>query len=147
MGAWGTGPFDNDSALDYLSDLAARYAQVNGDYDIVPGSVRADAVRDQLRAAMSDITDEEIAYVAAGLVVAALTGATPANTGTRLHDPAGNDLHLDAHCGYLALLDAEHAATLREDAKAALTALGTRTAWLHTWSRQPPLTTLAGLLD
>jgi hypothetical protein len=40
MGAWGTGPFDNDAALDFLGDLADD---------------SADAVADGLRTAMTEL--------------------------------------------------------------------------------------------
>jgi Domain of unknown function (DUF4259) len=44
MGNWGTGPFDNDAALDFLGDLADG---------------RADAVTDGLRTAMTDVLNEK----------------------------------------------------------------------------------------
>lgn len=158
MGAWGTGPFDSDNALDFLDDLARRCAEHDEDTgELIPGSVQHTKVRAALRTALREITQIdnpaglagwrcEAAYAAAGLVAAARTGHDPeAPSHTRLFDAmqaradghslaAGADpLGLASHCGNLALLDPASADALTADAVAAVRSLGQATEWLQTW--------------
>lgn len=59
MGAWGTGPFENDAALDFLGDLADG---------------PADAVTDGLRTAMVDVLGDQ-GYVEGPEMDAAIAAA------------------------------------------------------------------------
>lgn len=149
MGAWATGPFDNDSALDYLGSIASRHAAEDPSTgDIVPGSVNFAAVRDELRAdleasATGPSEDPSEVYAAAGLVAAVRAGAAGPGTGTRLAEvlgTAGADrpgldaLSLGSHCGYVALLDPADVPDLLAPARAAVTALRADEEWLSEWS-------------
>jgi hypothetical protein len=71
MGAWGTGPFDNDAALDFLGDLADG---------------PADEVTDGLHTAMTEVVDEpdylegpdvDAAVAAACLIAARIDPSVP----------------------------------------------------------------------
>src|SRR3979490_726956 len=68
MGAWGTGPFDNDEAADFAGGL-----------DDLGGAARADAVREALtraaeQAEFLDADDAAVAVAAAALVAAQCPG-------------------------------------------------------------------------
>lgn len=145
VGAWGYGPFDSDSALDYLGDLADRVGQLNDEGDLDPASVNHYDAADRLRRAMAAVScpatpgeyrNEAVdcAYTAAGLVAAVLTGHHGPSTGTTLGDnlPSSDDVHLSlhAHCGYAALLTTEDAADLRQAAQAAVAAIAKEGDWL-----------------
>ena len=157
MGSWGSGPFDSDSALDYLGDLAQAVASssADDDYAIAPGSVDRPAVTEALRVVLTATPapgeDQRWAldcmYAAAGLVAAALAGKDPSVvSGTRLFAamaahaagelPAGSDdevLGLDNHCGFVALLDLSSAVSLHGPAVAAVATLSAATVWLDGW--------------
>jgi len=158
MGSWGTGPFDSDSALDYLGDLAQAVASssADDDYAIAPGSVDRPAVTEALRVVLTATPapgeDQRWAldcmYAAAGLVAAALAGKDPSLvSGTRLFAamaagpggqlPVGDDdqvLGLDNHCGFVALLDRSSADALRVPALAAVATLAAAGRWLDGWN-------------
>ena len=157
MGSWGSGPFDSDSALDYLGDLAQTHASrsVDGVHTVAPGSVdrlaATGALRSVLVASPAYNEDQRWAldamYAAAGLVAAALAGKDPSVvSGTRLFAamaahaagelPAGSDdevLGLDNHCGFVALLDLSSAVSLHGPAVAAVATLSAATVWLDGW--------------
>jgi len=157
MGSWGSGPFDSDSALDYLGDLAQTHASrsVDGVHTVAPGPVdrpaATEALRSVLVASPPDNEDQRWAldamYAAAGLVAAALAGKDPSVvSGTRLFAamaahaagelPAGSDdevLGLDNHCGFVALLDLSSAVSLHGPAVAAVATLSAATVWLDGW--------------
>lgn len=148
MGAWGTGPFDSDAALDYLGDLEDVAGATRNDADeLDPASVNHGAILNELRQALGMVGesagpgewhDEAIPYAAAGLVAARLTGQSPENTGTRLlgrlaGETGSEDLGLDRHCGYLGLLDQASAEQLRDHAVITVAALRADQPWLDTW--------------
>jgi hypothetical protein len=150
MGAWGTGPFDSDGALDYLDDLeewsgAAR----NKAGEIDPASVNRAVVLKQLRRTLAGAGKlgergwsggEELIYAAAGLVAARITDQSPANTGTglipgiRAGQGVPQDLGLDRHCGHLGLLDRHTARQLQGTASQAVAALRADQSWHSEWS-------------
>lgn len=144
MGAWGLGPFDSDSALDFLGNLADRHANIDTDYRVVPGTVNHDGVHAALAEALAAVTrpateneyrwgtvDE--AYAAAGLVAAAVTGQhTDQPAGTSLFEQS-TGLNLDRHCGYVDLLPADKAPALLPAAVRAVTAIQSETDWLEHW--------------
>lgn len=148
MGAWGTGPFDSDGALDYLDELERASGAARNDADEVdPATVNRVVVLDQLRRALATAQaghappgGRELPYAAAGLVAARLTGQPPASAGTGLIDslsaglPFPEDLGLDRHCGYLGLLDRDTARQLQADARQAVTALRADRSWHGEWN-------------
>lgn len=114
MGSWGLGPFASDHALDVLGDIADRYASVDDDGQIVPGSVQP-GVREELSALLAAAHEGEhqalSAYAVLGLLAAAGVHGTGAGSrGTSLFGPAADDetddpMDLAAHCGFVRLLE------------------------------------------
>ncbi len=148
MGAWGTGPFDSDGALDYLGDLeeisgAAR----NGADEVDSATVNRAAVLEQLRRTLAGAGEQDLLYAAAGLVAARLVGQPSRNTGTRLFDRIfvgqgfPQELGLDRHCGYLGLIDRSTAEQLQGDAMKAVAALRGDEPWLGTWNSPAAIVT------
>jgi hypothetical protein len=149
MGAWGTGPFDSDGALDYLDDLEAwSGAARNKAGEIEPASVNRAVVLEQLRRTLAGASEqagrgwsgsEELIYAAAGLVAARLTDQSPADTGTglipgiRAGQGFPQNLGLDRHCGHLGLLDWHTAQLLQGIASRAVAALRADRSWHGEW--------------
>lgn len=158
MGAWGTGPFDSDSALDWLGNLADDTAQIDSNYEVIPGTVdhaaAAAKIERVLTKAASPLGEDEYrwgvysyAYAAAGLVAGVVSGESKKGArGTRLGaamtsrlsggDPidSGPDaLGLGHACSYQHLLTEEDARALIPKARAAVDALERSGEWLDSW--------------
>jgi hypothetical protein len=169
MGAWGTGPFDSDGALDYLGGLASRFGWQNHDGDLPAGSGDAERTDQELTgdllAVTAGTTGEdrdslcERAYAAAGLVAAALTGhgTDGAPSGTRLfaglagQSQTAEPLGLANHCSFGQMLTVDRALALRATALAASAALRDEAGWLSSWrdaeALREQLTRLEALLS
>jgi hypothetical protein len=155
MGAWGDGPFDNDTALDYLDDLADTYGQLDENYNLIPETINTQGAFETLKQMLQKSTvggpcDDNIceeAYATAGLTASVLVGLTKGG-GTRLGefmashkgdilaeaslvtDPLG----LDSHCGKANLITPEQANELRILASDTTTALLQNEDWLNEWN-------------
>lgn len=159
MGAWGTGPFDNDSALDWLSDLADQLG-IAADYDayldrritVTPlacaAAKAALAERLQLDDAGIEASECEEIYAAAGMVAAVRGGFLDvAVTGSRLGAALADALGDTAASAALAadpaglannpastlLITQAAAAELAGPALTALCALRECRPWLDRW--------------
>jgi len=146
MGVWGMGPFDSDSGLDLLADLARTAGAQTRDDDagapaVVPGTADQQAVTAELTAVFTfavrsieagEYRDRSEIYAAAGLVAAAVTGTSPEPRGTSLFTGEGG-LGLERHSGYLTLLEPDTAERLRPHAQAAVAALRVDLPWLRDW--------------
>lgn len=153
MGAWGLGPFDSDAGLDFLGDLAATTSTVDGDYDVVPGSVNYPAVIDGIRAVFTKDAARygSQIYAAAGLVNSRLYSPQAASLGgtTLFGALAGQDtaaVSLAAHCSYATLLDEDTATALIPDAINAYTNL-LNSSWIDGWFDEAITTRITRLRD
>lgn len=115
MGAWGFGPFDSDSALDFLGHVAEKSGgKYTNEYQFIPGSssIAVSMLQQAMEATLPASSEwgwgaVDEAYAAAGLIAATATNI-PSTRGTRLAGTQ-NDLGLSATCGYEAMLTQQQA--------------------------------------
>jgi len=125
MGAWGLGPFDNDTAADWAADL-----------DDASSAERPALIREALTAALEadeylDADDASIAVAAAAVVAALQDGGPALDEG---YGPTVGSLHLEPELRGLA-------------ARAVARVLGEESEWRELWEEAGQLEDARSELD